>query len=148
MHKGTYFALAAITVVGGFALGRAFKSSGDNEATTGTVETAPSPMAAGGAVPGDVDRKRVPLEGEFRGPADALVNIVVFSDFQCPFCGRVNPTLEKLTRSTPARCGCSSSTTPCPSTRTRRWRRRRRWPPAPRASSGRCTTSCSPTSRR
>ncbi len=44
MHKGTYFALAAITVVGGFALGRAFKSSGDNEATTGTVETAPSPM--------------------------------------------------------------------------------------------------------
>jgi protein-disulfide isomerase len=98
MHKGTYFALAAITVVGGFALGRAFKSSGDNEATTGTVE--PAPVAHGGRWrdPGDVDRKRVPLEGEFRGPADALVNIVVFSDFQCPFCGRVNPTLEKLTK--------------------------------------------------
>jgi protein-disulfide isomerase len=102
MHKGTYFALAAITVVGGFALGRALKSSDDQGGGT-AAETAPAPMAAGGAVPGDVDRKRVPLEGEFRGPADALVNIVVFSDFQCPFCGRVNPSLEKLIKDYPGK---------------------------------------------
>ncbi len=45
----------------------------------------------------DVERVRVPVDGApSRGPADALVTIVVFSDFQCPFCGRVVPTLEQL----------------------------------------------------
>ena len=31
-----------------------------------------------------------------RGNANAPVTIVEFSDFQCPFCQRVNPTLEKI----------------------------------------------------
>jgi protein-disulfide isomerase len=31
-----------------------------------------------------------------RGPADALVTIVQFSEYQCPFCKRVEPTLEQL----------------------------------------------------
>ena len=31
-----------------------------------------------------------------RGPAMAPVQIIKFSDFQCPFCGRVTPTLDKL----------------------------------------------------
>lgn len=30
------------------------------------------------------------------GKRDALVTIVHFSDFQCPFCGRVEPTLEQV----------------------------------------------------
>ncbi len=30
------------------------------------------------------------------GPANALVTVVVFSDFQCPFCGRVEPTLRAM----------------------------------------------------
>lgn len=35
------------------------------------------------------------------GPADALVTIVEFSDFQCPFCTRVNPTLKKIKETYP-----------------------------------------------
>ncbi len=31
-----------------------------------------------------------------RGPSDALVTIIMFSDFQCPFCQRVNATLDAL----------------------------------------------------
>jgi protein-disulfide isomerase len=43
-----------------------------------------------------VERIAVPLGGPQRGPSTAKVTIVEFSDFQCPFCARVIPTLEQL----------------------------------------------------
>jgi protein-disulfide isomerase len=39
----------------------------------------------------------VDIEGApARGPADAPVTLVAFSDFECPFCAKVTPTLERL----------------------------------------------------
>ena len=57
---------------------------------------APSPPPnRGGPDPATV--YRVPVTNEpSRGPADALVTIVVFSDFECPFCSRVRPTLDQI----------------------------------------------------
>ena len=65
--------------------------------------TAPSLPPAAAPVPDGppVERIAVPLGGVERGPSTAKVTIVEFSDFQCPFCGRVIPTLEQLLRDYP-----------------------------------------------
>ena len=42
---------------------------------------------------------RVPVDGSpQKGPSDALVTIVEFADFQCPFCFRVESTVEEVLR--------------------------------------------------
>jgi protein-disulfide isomerase len=91
MNKGTGFILLVAVLAGGYGLGRLAthdKGDGDKSAKTAAAEK---------EGPGDgVDRVRVPLEGTPRGPADAKVAIVAFSDFQCPFCSRVLPTLEQI----------------------------------------------------
>src|SRR5450759_3283221 len=35
-------------------------------------------------------------DAPFIGSKDAPVTIVAFSDFECPYCAKVNPTLKKL----------------------------------------------------
>lgn len=52
--------------------------------------------------PDDVERYRVPLGGAPVRGQGQLVTIVVFSDFECPFCARVAPTLERLLERYPA----------------------------------------------
>ncbi|RDV36856.1 hypothetical protein DV096_17390 [Bradymonadaceae bacterium TMQ3] len=44
-----------------------------------------------------VDSELLPVEGSpVRGAPDAWVTVVVFGDFQCPFCGRLAATLDQV----------------------------------------------------
>ncbi|MEC7526140.1 MAG: thioredoxin domain-containing protein [Myxococcota bacterium] len=46
--------------------------------------------------PNQVYEIAVPRNAPSKGPANAPVTIQIFSDFQCPFCSRVNPTVEQI----------------------------------------------------
>jgi len=57
----------------------------------------PAAPAAGGDAPNPNERKTVAVgKAPVRGSANAPVTIVMFSDFQCPFCGRVEPTVKQI----------------------------------------------------
>ena len=100
MKIGTVIVLLVI-VAGGFYSFARFANSGNKEKSAGAEVAG----LKGGGTPdkavGDVERFRVPLEGPARGPATAKVSIVAFSDFQCPFCSRVVPTLDKIQKEYP-----------------------------------------------
>src|SRR6476659_3679453 len=103
MNKGTVVALLVVVLGGGFALGKLVtkdKGGGGSAAAATKAQSAAAMNQPQGAGDG-VDRVLVPLEGAAKGPADAKVNIVAFSDFQCPFCSRVVPTLEKIEKEYP-----------------------------------------------
>src|SRR5580704_14078053 len=97
MNKGTVFLLLVVVLGGGYGLGRLATrdKSGSGDAANSAAMNQPAGPSDG------VDRVRVPLEGPSKGPANAKVNIVEFSDFQCPFCSRVVPTIEKIQKDYP-----------------------------------------------
>ena len=63
------------------------------------IKSQPAAPAApqGGAAPNPNERKMVAVgHAPVRGAPNAPVTIVMFSDFQCPFCGRVEPTVKQI----------------------------------------------------
>jgi protein-disulfide isomerase len=48
-------------------------------------------------------KKEVEAKGPSRGPADAKVTIVEFSDFQCPFCSKASKTVEEVMNAYPGK---------------------------------------------
>ncbi|MEM9861640.1 MAG: thioredoxin domain-containing protein [Myxococcota bacterium] len=102
MSKGSAVLAIMIAFVGGFAAGNLLgkSSGGDETATTVNLAGDGEGGAVGAAPTDDVVRFRVPVTEDqpVKGNADALVTIVEFSDFECPFCSRVNPTMERIRR--------------------------------------------------
>jgi len=47
-------------------------------------------------------REHIEAKGPQRGPDDAPVTIVEFSDFQCPFCARLEPVLARILKNYPS----------------------------------------------
>jgi protein-disulfide isomerase len=69
-----------------------------------TLETVPKPtVPLRPGTPDPTARYRVDIaDAQAIGPTDAKVTLVVFSDFQCPFCGRLEPTFDDLQKRYPA----------------------------------------------
>jgi len=61
------------------------------------------PQPAGPVAPPPAVYRQVSVRPDdpARGPADAKLTVVLFSDFQCPFCARVEPSLKQLEEAFP-----------------------------------------------
>jgi len=74
------------------------KKAGEARGAAAAKSTAkPGPIPTKPNIPGTAMAVTAPV----KGPAVAKVNIVEISDFQCPFCGRVNPTIKKIMETWP-----------------------------------------------
>jgi len=96
MSKGSAWVSILFAFFVGLVVGKAVDGpSGE------VAEIAAAAEGAGTAAPveeGGPERFKIPVSAAqpSKGAEDALVTIVEFSDFQCPFCTRVEPTISQL----------------------------------------------------
>ncbi len=87
LWKYSTLLLLAILVIGGFVF-----FLGDKPSTTENVVANPPSQ-----VPTQPSQVQATADDDARiGSADAPVEIIEFSDFQCPFCGRAAPTIKQI----------------------------------------------------
>ena len=94
MSKATGVIAIVLAFIGGFFLGQyVHKGGGEDTVAAGPTTGGPS---------GDIERYKVPVgQSPIKGPVNAKVTIIEVSEFQCPFCSRVLPTIKKLMETYP-----------------------------------------------
>jgi protein-disulfide isomerase len=101
MKNGNLLIALVIGGVIGFVIGKTTSSSSTTSAPSAVVaqnDAKPSAAPARPAAAGD-DKSvyKIPVgNAPVKGPATAKITIVEYSDFQCPFCSRVGPTLKQI----------------------------------------------------
>jgi protein-disulfide isomerase len=93
MNKTTAILGTLFALIIGYFIGRATiteQPSDKKSGSTAVKSAAPDPS---------VERYKVPVgKAPVTGPATAKVTIIEVSDYQCPFCSKVEPTMEQIKR--------------------------------------------------
>lgn len=112
-HSSSGGLVAAALILGASILGSAYwlamsidrgsaELAGLNESLKIAAAAAPAAAARPSAARGRPDPEKVQEfelgDAPIRGSESAKVTIVEWADFQCPFCVRVNPTLEQIAK--------------------------------------------------